>query len=353
MVVHTGLLYEGAIRVDEEVQPFYSPVPEFPDLAILLSAMAAGIRAVTATASGALADEMTFAAGPLLNRVYFLPRIVDGGFIVQDTEQDITIWNAHESQSYTISAITDSQPDGTTLDHPATPITITPETNLFHLLTLLRAGPPFQDTTYTYNIAPWSFVLTIQGRRIEAFLYDPDWRSPFKVGYSFLTILARSKRFVEQRRALYEKVKRKLEAAFWFNGLEMQQFSYDLRRFHAKVLGVPIFSEPMHPTTSPLQGSTFTIVSEDIVDYWNLRNATKFVLFKDLEDKTINEVKEITSLDTGIRKLTFTNQIAAIFVQAQTVIYPVCLSLIGEVSPRFLTDDLAQVELSFEEFKSG
>lgn len=353
MALHEGLLFDSFIQVDEELQQVLSAIPEFPDTVLPLSTMAVGVRANTAIAVGGVLDSMSFADGPLLDRVYFFPRLVDGGFIVQDTEQNITIWNAHESQSYTISAITDSQPDGTTLDHPATPITITPETNLFHLLTLLRDGPPFQDTTYTYNIAPWTFELNIQGRRIEAFLYEPDWRSSFKLGYAFLTIVARSKRFVEQRRALYEKIKRKLSAAFWFNALEMQQFQYDLRRFHAKVLGVPIFSEPMHPTTSPLQGSTFAIVSEEIAKYWNLLNDTQFVLFKDLEDKTINEVKEIASIDTGLRKLTFTNQIAAAFVQSQTIIYPVCLSLIGEVSPRFITDDLAQVDLAFEEFKSG
>lgn len=353
MAVHDGLLLDSIIGVVEEIQVVLSAIPEFPDTTLPLATSAAGVRANTAVAIGGMLDPMSFADGPLLDRVYFLPRSVDGGFIVQDTEQDIMVWNAHESQSYEISAIAATAPDGTDLDHPATPITITPETNLIHVLSLFRQGPPFQDTQYTYNISPWTFTLLVFGRRIEAFLYDPDWATPVKIGYVFSTILDRSRRYVEQRRPLFEIVKRKPAAAFWFDETEAQYFLNDIKRFHAKVLGVPIWSEPMHPTTSPLQGSTFAIVSEAVVDYFNLRNTTIFVLLKDTENKDLNEIKELAALDTGLRKLTFTNQISADLQQAQTVIYPIALALIGDLSTEYLTDDLVKCELEFEEFKSA
>lgn len=285
----------------------------------------------------------------LFERIYFFPREIDAGFITEDVAHTILIWNAYYSKEVQITDIQKIAVEGTLLIHPATPITIPKEHNEEHTLNILKDGPPFQQTTYIYTIDGQQFTLTITGRRIEPFLFEPDWSAAVKVSFNFLTALTKSKGYTEQRRPMFETPKRELTAQFWFDAIDLQKSHIELRRYHDKILGVPIFTEPLTAVTSPLQGETVVEIGEEIDERWNLHKLTEFILIKDLDDRENHEVKAISSMSTATREITF--ETAIIESYSRPVLYPLFIGIVTDFKPMYETDDIAKFSLKFEELK--
>lgn len=294
-------------------------------------------------------DQKNYAHGVILDKIYFSPKKIDAGFIVADSEHEISIWNAF-SVNKTINSILETNPLGTVLEISDPPVTLTGETSVEYLLTINKDGPPFQDTVYEFNISGQIFSLEIEGRRIEAWLYDPDWSDKIKFSYTFNTAIFRSRRFIEQRRPMQGAL-RQMELRMTYSADKQRQVHNDILGFTKKVLGIPIYTEGLTPTTSPMLGQTIITVSETISNLWNLSIA-KFVLIKDLVDASISEIKEIASLNTGTKQITFTNAVGKSFVSASTVIYPIFVGILGQHSPVYKSDDILQQTMVFDELKA-
>jgi hypothetical protein len=285
----------------------------------------------------------------LFENVYFFPREIDAGFIVEDIAHTILIWNAYHSKEVDINNITAITPTGTILNNPTIPHTISKFWENQHTVVVQKIGPPFQFTQYIYTIDGLQFTLTITGRRIDPFLYEPDWSDTIKFSFNYLTALSRSRLFVEQRRPLFDTPKRELIASFWFDSIDMQKIHIDLKRFHDKILAVPIFQEPLSAVTSPLQGETVVEIEEDINIRYNLKNMTQFILIKDKDDRDNHEVKEIDSLNPATKEITFATTVKNSYVNP--ILYPVFVGFMIDFKPQYTTDELSKFNLRFEEIK--
>lgn len=287
----------------------------------------------------------------LLDRIYFSPTVVNQGFITQDSFYSVKIWNAHNVHKE-IATIQALNALGTNINYGSTPILLTDGSEKIYTLTIYKDGPPFQGTTYIFTIDGADRTLVITGQRIDAFLYDPDWQERVHVKFKFGNIRAKSNRFVEQRRPLFIKPVREINAGFWFNEVELQEAHADIRTFNGKVLGVPIWTEPLTPTTSPLLGVSIVTVVEDFAYFFSMINLTKFVLIRDKTTKSIHEIKEIASYNTGSKTITFTSAVITAFVTANTVIYPIALCTIADFKTKYDTDAIVGFSLAFQEFRA-
>ena len=286
----------------------------------------------------------------LFGRTYVDPLEVDPGFITEERDYDIVVWNADLTKVNSITSITVIDQYGTELDYPALPKDIPRGYDEVLTLTVLLAGPPTQDTTYTIIAGGFTYEVSVSGLRAIALEVDPNWSSRIKIDYAWLTSLALNARyFKEQRRPLTEKPWRNVKAEFHAHGLRGMKFLNSLVYGVNKVFVVPIFSEQLICSTIAA-GELLITPSTDYSKFYNLQNNCTHLIFMDRESGA-TEIKEID--EVLATTITFASSISGTFNARTTDIYPAVFSTIREVSANTESSEFTAVNIGFEEFKKS
>jgi len=288
----------------------------------------------------------SFADVHLFNRIWVVPSSIDAGFIIDEKKYTISIWNAF-SATKQITAISVVNEEGTELEHEALPIAIAGFGEVLHTLKILASGPVDQETIYTYTIDSTDYKIEITGTRIVLFSEEPDWKVGVRVSYQFNTVVEVSVRYKEQRRPLLQYPSRAQACKFVFMGFREQQRALSLlKKSHGKVLGVPLYVEPL--TINQL-GTDYITVDEDISKYFNLNNLSKYVILIDYANN-IAEAKEIQSIAAST--ITFKSDIKNSFNLPSSIAYPLMLSYVGKFKieqDSGIEPELARLTLDFKE----
>lgn len=287
----------------------------------------------------------------IFDKVYVLPEEIEAGFITEEKEYSLLIWNAKLSSIALITDIQEINIDGITLEHPVVPIMLTPTSDQYHKLTILKDGPAVQNTTIQYTIDSDAFVVLITGNRIEAFVFEPHWGS-VNMRYKFHTVISVTKHFAEQRRPLLSKPLREQKADFRANKIRQQSFVNSVRNLSIKTMAVPIFSEPILPSED-LQGKTVINSNSELDILWNINNS-EYILIIDIpenelsEPPKISEIKKIASV--GLNSITLENPVIKNFHAENSVIYPVFIGVIKSKGGfRLATQNYVETSLEFKE----
>lgn len=283
----------------------------------------------------------------IYGRTWVIPETIDAGFVIELLTYSISIWNADEQSTKNITDITIDVPDGLDLNYDALPIMLPPTAENIQTLYVFKDGPPTQNTTITYTVGSELFTVKITGIRVIPLAYEPNWDNGVQVSLIFKSVMAKSKRFVEQRRPLQPKGLRSSKFTLLEKDIRAQLLSNDLHYASNKIMGVPIFTEPMHAITS-LTGNQIVTIQEDLSTYWHLKNLTTFVLLIDYASGTF-ELKEVMDI-TG-QNVTFRVPVAETFTDNTSIIYPVFLGIVNDISTKMITDDTMEMELDFREIK--
>ncbi len=290
-----------------------------------------------------------------LRHAYVLPSKIDAGFIVEEQSFTVKAWNASDTPK-TVDSILKENDTGTLLSHETTPFSLPGDCNKLHSLTIFKDGPPSQQTTFTYTIDGDMFVILVTGRRIEPFLFDNDWGGSYRYTPAYKTVVSTSKRFVEQRRPLYETPRRRIECEFWEQSVDMQRLYNFLKKSNALTVGFPVFHEFLDLSSPTIQGESILTFSNDFSDFTNLVDYTSFILMKDKDDPyALNEIKAIASMDTVAKTITLENTVQGAFVAGNTDVFPVALGAIRAdgYSHSFQTDNIQKMGIKFEELRLG
>jgi len=290
----------------------------------------------------------TFGDENLFWRIWFEPVEYDAGFITEDRQFDIKVWNAYLDVLATISAISVLAQEGTSIDHDPVPITIPKFGDMTAEVTIYRVGPPLQNTVYTFTINAVDHTSTITGMRVIEWNVEPDWGQSIKTELSFETVLARNRFFKEQRRPLLDTPVRTVRLSAWSKGLDAQKVKQKLTYGHDKVFGVPIYSEPCYPTGT-ITGQTVINMTNDLTKFWNLNNLCVHVMIVDHE-ALVSEIKEVDSV--GANSVTLVRSVTETFVAARTVVYPMFMAVLDSLTFKDETDDTSYVDVAFEEYVS-
>lgn len=307
---------------------------------------------------GLLPHDFTF--DQLYNRIWFEPRLIDHGFITEQVDYNIEIWNAYRdlTKSVTNIAVAPSPQDGTLLSLGGNPVTlpfsgsedISPDTVKIYVVSILKAGPPNQDTTYDYVIDALNFAIQILGERTLPFSFKPNWNSNVELALRYNTIISRTKWLNEQRRSLIPIPDRKESFTVLEENKMIQRLHNNMIEGHGRIFDVPIFSEPMHLTADLITGASNFFTVEDLDYLWNLQNYTTHIFIHDL----INDrfaVKEISSIDVANDQIFLTVNMGNTYKKDETIIYPVMSAIIGSFSIDNVTDTLGEAKIVFDEIK--
>lgn len=282
-----------------------------------------------------------------------IPAIVEGGFIVEDTDFDMELWNTHKKQ-VTVNSITyDPSSLGLSLSVTTPPFDLVPFGSEQMVLTILQEGDPQQDTDIVFNVTkPYGLTagdetFRVIATRVITMPFEPNWTSGIQYGYNFETVLAQvSERFTEQRRWLRNYPRRTARFKVEERNTTAQKLFQRIQFGKDKLFGIPLYNEIFRPSNATA-GDTVINTTEDISSLWNLNNNCSFVMFYDIEQE-IAELRELTSV--GATSITLLEGLRSSFTVANTFMYPVFLASLDSVTFDGLTDDFNSADLSFEEY---
>jgi len=362
MVAHTGLFLEpietaedpnnsGDLVVDPAIFDLIEAGP------FILGIHAAGVSSIISQVHiGLIAPE-----GPSVSigSIFFFPvdsdclHKINAGVISTDVQFVLRFWNSSPDTARSLDTITFIDPTSLLLDNATLPIDLTAGSDLFLNLTIQGEGPPTTDTTIQFIIDGELFILSVFAQRLQPLqpYFEPNWNSPVKLSYAFQTVLDRSKTWFERRRPLFNNVKRSQECSFLFNADDAQQVSNDLRRFHESFLAVPIYPEALEVANTPIVGALTLTFNVAISGYYNLVNLSTILLMKSTKDPNINETFSIVAVDEILNTLTLNSPVPPGFVDGETFIFPIFIGVIDKFAPQYITDDLIEFTLKFDEIR--
>jgi len=287
------------------------------------------------------------------DKLYLSPTEIDAGLIGNDLAYEIEIWNAGE-ETISLTNIAQSNSEGFVLDIPTPPIPLTGETVYTYGLTILKEGPPVQSTTLTFTFSNGDiWTIEISGKRLEVFPYECDASSPVQMNLGFQTVIAKSNKYVEQRRSLTPEAIIKMEAVFWFELLKSQNFLFRLRTYADMLLAVPIYVEEFSLLSDP-EGTTLLVLNDpdsELQYCWFFEHSS-YVLLLNLENPFIYELLEIVNINTVDSEITVGSSVSKSFPVQSTGVFPALLSFCPEItSAEHVTSEIVKYALAFEEYK--
>ena len=116
---------------------------------------------ISSTVNGVLSS---YADTLLFGRLWIDPIDIDKGLIVAASTTAVSIWNAYQSVNKPFSSISVISPGGTTIVNP-TPYNLHPTAVIDVNITVLRAGPTVQYTTYGFDIDAVIYPIIVRGTR--------------------------------------------------------------------------------------------------------------------------------------------------------------------------------------------
>ena len=277
----------------------------------------------------------------------------DAEFITEEVSLVVLIWNSYLVLSKDFTAVSVTNPDGTSLTYPTLPQTIPPGGELQCPLTLEQVGPALQDTTYKFTTGGEEDEIQITGIRVLAMVPEPNWRNGIRHTYSYHTAMYQTERFREQRRSMVDLPIHSQSQDYLMIDAEAQQFFHRLSYGHDKIFGVPIYNELMIPTSTGLPQGDVTITlsaTTDPDDMWNLNNGVEFIALID-HANNMAEIKEISSISSP--NIVCTQNIVQDFDEKSTRVYPVFFGLVKAATLEQQSDGIDTVKMDFMEFDNG
>jgi len=285
----------------------------------------------------------------IYGRVWLTPTEIDAGFITEESETDIKIWNANIYSTVDITAVSSILPDGTDFSLTSVPITLGIDEEKVYTMTIEQSGPPVQETYYTITIGGIDYEVYIHGTRVIAIDEEANWLRPPEMRYAFQTVIAVSPTFVEQRRALTHRMIRETLVRYTINSTPARRLSHTLMYGHDKVFGVPIYNEVRVLSAGVITGGLSLPIIGTTTDLWNLTNLCNHVLIADYGNDII-EIKEIDSV--GASAITLERGLINNFPIGASV-YPCFFASLKAIRLTSKTDDYDEMTAEFKEFLIG
>jgi len=280
-------------------------------------------------------------------RVYFNETTLDLGLIVVDRDFDFEVWNAGR-EALTFLSVEATTPSGFIIEGITPGTVIVPETTKQWKLTITKDGAPSQDTILTFNFSGGvSFHVRFFGRRVVVFAFPIDAISGVKVRYNFETVVSRSPKFKEQRRALRDKPFKVIELEMsFFDDDEKQKFLNQVHLNQEKIVAIPHPTEEL-PIIADPQGLTNIFIEGNTHDLWEFPDAIIAVLY-DERDGDHNELINVDDVlsDRIVADTPITNN----FEPGHCFIAPATTCIVPMLDGDILSPLVSRFKIEFEEF---
>lgn len=287
-------------------------------------------------------DQPMFGMADWYNRIHFTPQAVDVGDIVGDTQQDVVVWNAYLS-ARTLQAIIPSGNTGITLSTPGSvPFVFEPLRERTYGLLIDIDGPAVIDAAYLFDFDVVNMVLNVDGRRIVAWTWRPDWSQPMIERLEWMTNVLTAYDGTEQRIKLRGYPRRAFEFSFSAQGKQRRRLDSALYGWGTQNWALPIWPDGTQLTADVAIGANEIMVSTATRDYTAGGLA---MLLSD--DGSAHEAVSINSVLSD--RITLVRPTVGAWPAAQTMLYPARIArLPAEHGVSRFTSDIVFGKARFE-----
>jgi hypothetical protein len=284
----------------------------------------------------------------ILGRIWFSPDTIDAGFITDDTPTDVWIWNAYRDRILTVSNVTPADHDGVAFPVKL-PARIPSMQERKWTLTVTEKGPAVMDMVFSLVIDGANYPIHITAMRVILMALEPDWSDGISFKLSFDTIIATGRTLKEQRRPLVPVPARELSVSYVVEGIEDQILLNRISWCHDKMVGVPVYHEPVY-VTDVTEGDTVLTAVMDIAGFVNLNRLSRYVI---LINRTTGLYGLYAVEDIEGGAITLTKPVTLSYPASDTVVYPVMFALVGVAEFDVLTPKAKQARITWKELDYG
>lgn len=280
------------------------------------------------------------------NKIYISQTEFSYDLITEEIEETITLWNADQIVHTLLSVNITGGTAGISFDIGSLPRLFTAETAYDIPLTIYGNGPAIQNNTINLIFDNITISITIYGVRIKAFPFDANYDS-LEISYQIKSVLFENEHFQEQRRPLQNKILREQSVNFLFSKENEKRFVGQTRALINKVMGIPIYSEPMHQIAADIYNLSNISVEMGLNDFFNLADIYNYVVIMNIE-KNIAELKELISYSNSAIVLKY--PVLGHFLKDTTIIYPAMVGIISEKPTiEAVTNQVVSAQIKFRE----
>jgi hypothetical protein len=177
---------------------------------------------------------------------------------------------------------------------------------------------------------------------------EPDWSEKPNISYNFLTAIAQTPYFVEQRRPLLPSPTRSVSYTFTESGSDIQRARNRLAAAAGQKICVPIFQEPIF-ASSIQTGGSIIVATTPLGNLWNAQNCDYVVLINFYTGAS--EMIGCERVDgTWIR---LSSSIVGTWPTDETVVYPAFVGYMKAFRDNNITDGLGKLSAEFEEISES
>lgn len=274
------------------------------------------------------------------NTIFLIPKNIDFGAVVSDITRTFFIWNAYLTPR-PLQAVTVQDGEGLKLGNPTPPPSVYKPLQFTQFsLTASTTGPALIDARFNFTFDVRTVQLSVVGIRAEIWDLLPNWRNPYKISYEYKTEIFTSRSGKEQRRALRQTARKRLDFSVQATHQKMWRLRALMDAWQDKSFVLPELTRSITSVSGlPSNGIQMTVSDTPT---W-IRPGAILVL----QDGERNGLRIIESVDGN--ELTFTSGSAETW-PAGTTIFP---GLNGRVQPdqatRHLTSQVAELDFRFDE----
>lgn len=277
-------------------------------------------------------------------RVHLVPSSLDIGYILQPTDYELEVFNAHLNGAADIESVAMVNGEGMTLQLD-TPRTLVPGESLTVLLSFSLQGSSAQSASVTLGISDgYSLALAISLMRLVPCYFAHNWKTSLRTRVQFETALTQAEDFREERRAIRTQPLRGMSASILVSGLAAQQLREMLSSVAGQTVAVPLYSEPVF--LSYVDGAVCH-PAHAIADHWHLTRCCNRVMLVHKDDGA-GVVADVEHVDAVLQQITLTDAPELDGAARDYVLYPAMLAIVT-ATPQAYTDDLEAWRLEFTE----
>lgn len=273
------------------------------------------------------------------NRIHFIPLRYDFGAITSTLTTGITVWNAYTYETVTLTSAGADPDAGLTID-PAAPLVFAPLQSRNFTLQANVDGSANVDTPVVWQFdVPFIYNFPVTGTRVKEWPLAPNWDQSYKLTYSFLTEILRSRSGKEQRIALRTSPRKTLEYQSVAIGSEFNRMKDILWSWQDKSFVMPELTRYVNTTTSLPAGDDTLLV--DSATTWITDGTTVMLSYNGASELRV--VESITGLSVTFKA------VSANSWPAGTRMYAALSgNLAGSMPVNRVTNTLAKVNTRFD-----
>lgn len=282
----------------------------------------------------------------LYNNIHLINKDNDVGFIAQDTEIDLEVWNSYYTTK-TISDYTVSNNNEIELYTPKSlPINILSNQSEVFTLKIFSDGNSSIDASFNFEFLDQNVSGSVSGLRALLFDFDHNWISSFTENYSFYTAIIKSVANYEQRFTYGEDNVYTCKYFYSLKNEEKQKLDLILYNNVNKLISLPLYVYTLKTTESEFVGSTkFKVSSLENTIFQN--NLQLYVKYKD-----IIEIVDIESVNLLTNEINLKKPLKNGFLTGSYLI-PVITCTTVDVSKNNINTNYANYEITFKKELDG